>query len=406
MLESLTQDIASYTGLETLSVAPSSSQFFSYYPKYDYLDKLFNLNPKEHLNVFVDVKGCSPALFSEWGVKYIIEDSKQSKHLNMSYFAGVIEFIAWHKHYCQKRNLTLNMHFFMEQGRSIYHNTVYKEYKSNRILSDFFGLDLADQEYFKKIMDLNYNLLEYTINKIPHCSFYKLKYVEADFIPWYLLEYLIPRSEQKESINLIYTRDKDMLQCLKFPNTYQYYRANWHETTSVITPKSLLRHWAKLKENVELDRVAEWFPLFLSMLGDNSDSIPGIKGVGYKVIIKFLNEIVTTYGGDPDKMYDIVMNGNDVLSESFKYTKSITSRKIFGNQDILKRNMKLISFRALSEWINGGFPLQTIEVKKYIESIYNNKEKLKDFKVILNALNSKGLNDVLNENSLERCFTE
>ena len=142
------------------------------------------------------------------------------------------------------------------------------------------------------------------------------------------------------------------------------------------------------------------------MLGDNSDSIPGIKGVGYKVIIKFLNEIVTTYGGDPDKMYDIVMNGNDVLSESFKYTKSITSRKIFGNQDILKRNMKLISFRALSEWINGGFPLQTIEVKKYIESIYNNKEKLKDFKVILNALNSKGLNDVLNENSLERCFTE
>lgn len=406
MLESLTQDIASYSGLGTLNVAPSPSQFFSYYPKYDYLDKLFNLNPKEHLNVFVDVKGCSPALFSEWGVKYIIEDSKQSKHLNMSYFAGVIEFIAWHKHYCQKRNLTLNMHFFMEQGKSIYHNSVYKEYKSNRILSDFFGLDLADQEYFKKVMDLNYNLLEYTINKIPNCSFYKLKYVEADFIPWYLLEYLIPGSEQKQSINLIYTRDKDMLQCLKFPNTYQYYRANWHETTSVITPKSLLRHWAKLKENVELDRVAEWFPLFLSMLGDNSDSIPGIKGVGYKVIIKFLNEIVSTYGGDPDKMYDTVMNGNDVLSESFKYTKSITSRKIFGNQDILKRNMKLISFRALSEWVNGGFPLQTVEVKKYIESIYNSKEKLKDFKVILNALNSKGLNDVLNETSLERCFTE
>lgn len=406
MLESLTQDIASYTGLETLNVAPSPSQFFSYYPKYEYLDKLFNLNPKNHLNIFVDVKGCSPALFSEWGVKYIIEDSKQSKHLNMSYFAGVIDYIAWHKHYCQKRNLTLNIHFFMEQGRSIYHNTVYKEYKSNRILSDFFGLDLADQEYFKKVMDLNYNLLEYTVNKIPHCSFYKLKYVEADFIPWYLLEYLIPVSEQKESINLIYTRDKDMLQCLKFPNTYQYYRANWHETTSVITPKSLLRHWAKLKENVELDRVAEWFPLFLSMLGDNSDSIPGIKGVGYKVIIKFLNEIVSTYGGDPDKMYSTVMNGGDVLSESFKYTKSITSRKLFGNQDILKRNMKLISFRALSEWINGGFPLQTIEVKKYIESIYNNKQKLNDFKVILNALNSKGLNDVLNEISLERCFAE
>lgn len=406
MLESLTEDIASYTGLESLNVGPAPSQFFSYYPKYEYLDKLLSLNPKKHLNIFVDVKGCSPALFSEWAVKYIIEDSKQSKHLNMSYFAGVIDYIAWHRHYCQKRDLTLDIHFFMEQGKSVYHNSVYKEYKSNRILSDFFGLDLADQEYFKKVMDLNYNLLEYTVNKIPHCSFYKLKYVEADFIPWYLLEYLIPKEEQEESINLIYTRDKDMLQCLKFPNTYQYYRAQWHETTSLITPKSLLRHWAKLKENVELDRVAEWFPLFLSMLGDTSDSIPGIKGVGNKVIIKFLNEIVSTYGGDPDKMYDTVMNGTDVLSESFKYTKSITSRKIFGNHDILKRNMKLISFRALSEWINGGYPLQTVETKKYIETIYNNKEKLKDFKVILNALNSKGLTGILNETSLERCFSE
>lgn len=399
-------DIATYSGLDKYNVAPNPSQFFSYYPKYEYLDKLLSLNPKKHLNLFIDVKGCSPALFSEWAVKYIIQDSKTSRHINMSYFAGVIEFIAWHILYCQKRDLTVDFHFFMEQGRSVYHTSIYKEYKSNRILSDFFGLDLQDQEYFKKVIDMNYNLLEYTINKIPHCSFYKIKYVEADFMPWYLLEYLIPKEEQLESINLIYTRDKDMLQCLKFPNTYQYYRAQWKETTSLVTPKSLLRHWAKLDENCIIDRVAEWFPLFLSMLGDNGDSIPGIKGIGYKTIIKSINEIISVYGGDPDKMYDIVMNGKDVLSESFQYQKTVTSRKLFGNHQILQRNLKLISFRALSEWVNGGYPLQTVEVKKYIESIYNNKEKLKDYKVILNALNSKGLNDVVNEASLERCFSE
>lgn len=406
MLESLTQDITNWTDSGNLNISPSPSQFFSYYPKYEYLDKLLSLNPKKHLNIFVDVKGCSPALYSDWAVKYIINDSKNSRHINMSYYAGVIDYIAWHRYYAQKRDLTLDMYFFMEQGRSVYHDAIYKDYKSNRVLSDFFGLDVADQEYFKKIMDMNYNILDYTINKIPHCSFYKLQYVEADFIPWYLLEYLVPKEEQNESINLIYTRDKDMLQCLKFPNTYQYYRAQWHETTSLVTPKSLLRHWAKLDHNVELDRVAEWFPLFLSMLGDNSDSIPGIKGVGNKVIIKYLNEIISTYGDDPDKMYDIIMNGKDVLSESFKYTKTITSRKIFGNQDILKRNMQLISFRALSEWVNSGYPLKTVEIKKYIEDTYNNKSKLKDFKVILNALKSKNLTDVLNENSLERCFSE
>lgn len=407
MLESLNDDIAAYSGLDKYNSAPNASQFFSYYPKYQYLDKLLSLNPKKHLNIFVDVKGCSPALFSEWAVKYIIEDSKNSRHINMSYFSGVIEFIAWHILYAQKRDLTIDFHFFMEQGRSVYHNSIYKEYKSNRILSDFFGLDLADQEYFKKVIDLNHKLLEYTINKIPHCSLYKLSYVEADFIPWYLLEYLIPKSEQYESVNLIYTRDKDMLQCLKFPNTYQFYRAQWHETTTFITPKSLLRHWAKLDENVDLDRVAEWFPLFLSMLGDNSDSIPGIKGIGYKTIVKHLKEITETYGGDPDKMYDTVMNGKDVLAESYQHGKStVTTKKIFGNHDILQRNLKLISFRAISEWVNGGYPLQTVETKKYIEGIFNYKEKIHDHKIILNALNAKGIVDVVNETSLERCFSE
>ena len=405
MLDSLTADIESFTGTD-LSFSPAPGQFFSYYPKYEYLDKLISLNPKKHLNLFIDLKGCSPALYSEWAVRYIINDSKSSSHLNLSYFAGVIDFIAWHKLYCQKRDLYCDIHFFMEQGKSVYHNTVFPEYKCNRSLSDMFGLDLEDLNFFKNVMDQNYNILEYTINKIPNCYFYRLKYCEADFIPWYLLEYLIPKEDQENSINLIYTRDKDMLQCLRFPNTYQFYRANYKETTSIITPKSLLRHWAKLDENIVIDKVADWFPLFLSMFGDNADNIPGIKGVGQKTIIKFLDEIIHVYGGDPDKMYDIVMNGQDVLSESFSYTKSITSRKIFGNHEILKRNMKLISFRALSEWINGGYPLDTIEKKKYIEEVFNNKNKLKDYKIVLQALNSKGLYNVVNETSLERAFSE
>jgi 5'-3' exonuclease len=166
-----------------------------------------------------------------------------------------------------------------------------------------------------------------------------------------------------------------------------------------------LKHWAKLDDNIEMDRVAEWFPLFLSMLGDAADSIPGLKGVGSKTIVKHLDSITKTYGNDPDNMYTSVMEGKDVLAESFQYVKTVTSRKIFGNHNILKRNMKLISFRALSEWLNGGYPLDTIEKKRYIETIFHNTSKLKDYKVIVNALSSKGLGDVLNEKTVERCFS-
>ena len=402
----LSEDLAAFSGLSVPNSGFNVSQLFSYYPKYDYLDKLVSLNPKKHFNFFIDLKGCSPSMYQEWAVKYVIDRSRNSPHISMDYFASVIEFIAWHKLYCQKRDLTMNMYFFMEQGKSVYHNTIYKDYKNNRDLSDFFGLDLADRDYYFSVMDKNYDLLEYTLNKIPNINFYRLKYCEADFIPWYLLEYLIPKVEQEESLNVVYTRDKDHLQCLKFPNTYQYYRANYREVTRLITQKSLLRSWAKLEENLECDRVAEWFPLLLAMLGDDSDGIPGIKGIGKKVIIKNLEAIKNVYGGNPDTMYDTIMNGKDVLSESFTKVAKVgeTTRKLFGNHDILKRNMKLISFRAISEWLNSGYPLDTVEKKKYIESVYGNTNKLSNYKVIIDALNAKGMGDVLNEQSLERCF--
>lgn len=382
----------------------SASQFFSYYPKYEYLDKLISLNPKKNLNIFVDVKGCSPALYQEWAVRYIIENSKD-RNFDMSIYSSVIDFIAFHKLYCQKRDLNIKIYFFMEQGKSVYHKKEYKDYKSNRVQSDFFGLDLADRELFSQVCDKNYEALEYTCNKIPNIQFYRLKYVEADFIPWYLMEYMIPKEDLDNSIQIIYTRDKDMLQCLKFPNTYQFYRGQWKEPVRMISTKSLLRHWAKTEEDVPCERVGEWFPLFLSMLGDMCDGVPGIKGVGYKSIINNLEAIKKVYGGDPDIMYNMVMESKDVLADSFQYVKNQTSRKMFGNQDIVKRNMKLISFRALSEWVNNDIDSGALTAKKYIEKVYTNTTKITDWKIIYNALKLKHLEENVNEESLERCFS-
>ena len=398
----LSQDIADLGGTYQ-EVNPS--QFFSYFPRYEYLDKLLSLNPKKHINLFIDVKGCATSLFLEWAVRYIIDHSRNDKHIDMSLFSGIMEFIAFHILYGQKRDIDFNFYFFMEQGKSVYHKSVYKDYKANRCLSDFFGLDLADREYFYHILDMNYDLCEYVFNKIPNVCFFRLKYLEADFIPWYLMKYVMSEDDLNNSINLTYTKDKDMLQNLQFPNSYQFYKGGYHDSIKIITPKSLLKHWAKLEDNVNLDRVAEWFPLFLSILGDAADGIPGLKGIGAKTIVKNIDAIVKTYGNDPDIMFKEVLDGKDVLAESFQYVKTASSRKMFGNQDILKRNMQLISFRALSEWLNSGYSVDNVEKKKYIENTFHNTSKLKDYKVIINALNAKGLNDVLNEKTVERCFS-
>lgn len=380
----------------------NSSQFFSYYPKYEYLDNLLSVTKKKHINLYVDVKGCSPALYQDWGVHHVINYSKTSRHISMHPFCGILYFIAFHKLYAAKRGISITFYFFMEQGRSKYHLKIYDQYKSNRDISNFFGLDLADREYFLKILDKNYDLCEYVINKIPSCYFYKLKYCEADFMPWYLMKYICDDIE--DSLNIIYSRDKDMHQCLSFSNSYQYYKAQYADKSCFINEKNCFEHWFKTECSANIPDIADWFPLFLSMVGDSGDAIPGIKGIGPKSITKFIDAIYEVYGKSADNMYHTVMDGKSILSESVKYGKSATLQKLFGNEDILKRNIKLISYRALSEYINNPEDLEAVDIKNYINKIANNTQRISKPLVLWESMRSKGMDDNIDQQTVETCF--
>lgn len=380
----------------------NSSQFFSYYPKYEYLDNLIAITKKKTINLYVDVKGCAPALYQDWGVHHIIDYSKTSRHVSLHPFCGILSFIAFHKLYAAKRGVDIYFYFFMEQGRSKYHLKIYDQYKSNRDISNFFGLDLEDREYFLKILDKNYDLSEYVINKIPRCYFYRLKYCEADFMPWYLMKYKVDNVD--DSINIVYSRDKDMHQCLSFPNSYQYYKGQYGDKSCFVDKSTCFEHWFKMKCSLDIPDIADWFPLFLSMVGDSGDSIPGIKGIGPKSISKFIDAIYEVYGKSADNMYHIVMEGKSILSESVKYGKSATIEKLFGNEDILKRNMKLISYRALSEYINGINDLESIDIKKYIDKISSNDQRLSKASVLWDSMRSKGMDDNIDQQTVETCF--
>ena len=78
-------------------IVDNNPQILSYYPKYSYLDNLLSTNPKQTINIFVDVKGCCTSIYQEWCVKHIIQSSKSSKHLNLDIFSSVLYFIAFHK---------------------------------------------------------------------------------------------------------------------------------------------------------------------------------------------------------------------------------------------------------------------------------------------------------------------
>lgn len=381
----------------------NNPSMLSYYPKYTYLDNLLSCNPKKTINLFIDVKGCLTGIYQEWCVRHIINSSRTERHLNLDMFSSILMFIAFHKRYAQKRDIKFKFYFFMEQGRSKYHLNIYDKYKQNRMNSDFFGLDIKSREDFFTILDKNYSLCEYVINKIPDCNFYVLKHCEADFMPYYLLKHKFVDVDRSESLNIIYSRDKDMLQCLEFENTYQYYKAANCDKTDYITQDTLFSHFCKMDCKPVRDS-AKWFPLVLSLCGDTGDGIPGIKGLGPKNVYKNIDTIMKAYNYDADIMYQRVMKGDNLLTESWEYSSNPTLTKIFSNSESLCRNMKLISYRALSEYILSGFPTSTIELKDYIDKIWNNDVKLPNYRVLWDNLNKKGLSDIVDIRVVEECF--
>lgn len=381
----------------------NNPQMLSYYPKYEYLDNLLSCNPKQHINIFIDLKGCMTGIYQEWCVRHIINSSKTSNHLNLDLFSSVLLFIAFHKRYAVKRDIKINFYFFMEQGRSKYHLNIYNKYKENRQNSDFFGLDTESREKFFSILDKNYSLCEYVINRIPDCQFYCLKYCEADFIPFYLMKYKISNDDMNNSLNIVYSRDKDMLQCLQFVNSFQYYRAANCDKTEYITEKTLFTHFCKMECEPVLDS-AKWFPLVLSLCGDTGDGVPGIKGLGPKVVFKNIDVIMKAFSYNADRMYERVMKGDNLLTESWEYNSTPTLSKIFGNSDIVQRNMKLISYQALSDYVNGGFPTEAIDIKNYIDKIFTSNTKLSSYKTLWDNLCVKHLDDIIDIRTIQEVF--
>ena len=377
----------------------NTSQIFSYYPKYEYLDNIISLSGRNRLNLYVDVKGCGQALFQEWAVKQILFQSDGSRTIDTSLFSAIMDFIGFHKLYAKKRQIELHMYMFMETGASKYHLDIYPGYKSNRKNGDFFGLDMEKKEFFFTILNKNYIVAEKVSNKIPNVSFIRLDHLEADFIPWYLMKHCLSKEDVDSAINVIYSTDKDMLQCLDAPNIYQYYRH--YKSVKMISQKDVFSHW--LKTELEENNASEWFPLSLAIIGDEGDGFKGIRGIGAKTFTKIFPYIKTICGSSMETVYSNISKKLSIFSKS--YSVSNTSlKKILENEDIVIRNLKLASYKLLSDYVNGDYPTDVFEKRRKIQDIVNNQNKCSRAGVLYNALIKSGQSGIINEQTLINLF--
>jgi len=143
---------------------------------------------------------------------------------------------------------------------------------------------------------------------------------EADDIIAYLCE---QRFKNKNKI--IVSSDKDFYQLLN--NTTKIYRPT----------KKVMMTSADVKN--EFDVYPRNFCVCKSVCGDPSDNIPGIRGVGFKSLVKYVDILKD----DSDILICDVINFCEKLS---KTSKTKLYKNIFENKETVERNWKIMQLNS------------------------------------------------------------
>lgn len=206
-----------------------------------------------------------------------------------------------------------NVYIVWEGGGSQKRRNIFSEYKLNRKaekLNRFYEDDIPDSDENKKHQLIT---LVNIMKSLPFCQVY-VSDCEGDDVVAYLCRVMF-RDREK----VVVSSDKDMYQLLD-DKTMIY---NLHKKR-IIEKESVREEFAISSHN---------FALAKSVVGDPSDNIPGVKGIGFKTLSKNI---------------PLLMSDEDLILEDFlKFCQGHRHdikicQKIVDNEDTVKRNWKLV----------------------------------------------------------------
>jgi len=204
-----------------------------------------------------------------------------------------------------------------ESGGSAQRRKIFPEYKLGRRpekLNRFYEDDIPDTDENRRHQML---VLVTAMKCLPVCQLY-VPDCEADDVIAYLC-----KSRLKDENKVIVSNDRDMYQFLDEKTTIY----NLHKK-SIVTESHVLDEFRILSSN---------FALAKCIIGDPSDNIPGIKGVGYKTLVKNIPLVSAER--------DVHLSDVIAFCEAHRDENKVC-RKIAEGSEVLKRNWKLIYLDA------------------------------------------------------------
>jgi len=344
------------------------SSLLSYYPTYNILDQIVSYNSYKKLNIFIDLKNTLQTTYMEHAIVNIVENSKNTRHLDTSVFSSVVSFLSFHKMYAMKRGIDVEFIIFFESGKSSYHKNISKKYKISRKIDDLYGLDRVDRELFFNVLMANFQLIEKALNKMPSIKVIRLPELEADFIPYYLLS-RGHVSVDGSVANITYSNDHDLWQCAA---DHSYIYSKSAKSRKIIKAGTIMNLIFK-KENDIPDIYA---PLAMAVIGDPGDDIDGINGVGPVGCLKIFDQLIALTGSMGD-IYKKLQNNKDLFTTTPANVVNKTLKKVVEQENktkVLSKAIRLISFEMLSRALDDPNTTEMLDKKRLIEKKMNEKE--------------------------------
>lgn len=216
---------------------------------------------------------------------------------------------------------------FYDLGFCEQNTLISNAYKSNRTNeSKSYIQSDEEREIYYQIKNYYFKEIEKQFNKPNLSKVVFLENYETDFIPYYFIKNY-KYNNDSNTMNLILSVDKDLLQCCQFKNTYQavsLYLSSTRQIISNIYDDHNAVTFISKKFVPDGKITSAYIPLILAIAGDKSDGIPGLqKGLGIVNAIKMI------------KLYDMPPDFTSV----YELPLEIQSKKLK-----LQTNLSLISF--------------------------------------------------------------
>ena len=233
---------------------------------------------------------------------------------------------------CIKKYTCERVYVAFDNGGSIRKKAIFEAYKQNRANSNTnYGQVSAFND---TSTDLFINLKTKVIDL---CDIFNLPIfheygIEADDFCGIAAKELTNIGKQV----IILSNDSDFLQLVKTPSVICSIPYNKSE----VSLDNFTNYFSNLPKYKGVEISSFEYLFYKTIVGDTSDGIPGIKGIGFKTLHKLMKEQLPLETKETINVY---------ISDSFDYIKLLASRNntkleklIHDNLDIIDRNYKLI----------------------------------------------------------------